>query len=123
EGLLNAVDKDKIKSIVANVDTVTANLKETSKQFDTVIDNVNTAVGSINDFAQKTQGTLDKVNGVLDGIDPAEVRTALANIQKASDNANQAAADIAKVTNKFANRADDIDHTIKDAKQFAQRLN
>ncbi|RVD38076.1 MCE family protein [Mesorhizobium sp. M4B.F.Ca.ET.215.01.1.1] len=123
EGLLNAVDKDQIKSIVANVDTVTGNLKESSKQFDTVINNVNTAVGSINDFAQKTQGTLDKVNGVLDGIDPAEVRTALANIQKASDNANQAAADIAKVTNKFANRADDIDDTIKDAKQLAQRLN
>ncbi|TIT58903.1 MAG: MCE family protein, partial [Mesorhizobium sp.] len=59
EGLLNAVDKDQIKSIVANVDTVTGNLKETSKQFDTVINNVNTAVGSINDFAQKTQGTLD----------------------------------------------------------------
>ncbi|WP_292015618.1 MCE family protein, partial [Mesorhizobium sp.] len=123
EGLLNAVDKDQIKSIVANVDTVTGNLKETSKQFDTVINNVNTAVGSINDFAQKTQGTLDKVNGVLDGIDPAEVRTALANIQKASDKANQAAADIAKVTNKFANRADDIDDTIKDARQLAHRLN
>ncbi|TGS52035.1 MCE family protein, partial [Mesorhizobium sp. M3A.F.Ca.ET.201.01.1.1] len=29
EGLLNSVDKDQIKSIVANVDTVTANLKET----------------------------------------------------------------------------------------------
>lgn len=123
EGLLNAVDKDQIKSIVANVDTVTANLKETSKQVDTVIKNVDTAVGSINDFAQKTQGTLAKVDGVLDGIDPAEVRTALANIQKASENANEAAADIAKVTNKFANRADDIDETIKDAHQLAGHLN
>lgn len=123
EGLLNSVDKDQIKSIVANVNTVTGNLKETSKQFDTVIGNVNTAVGSINDFAQKTQGTLSKVNGVLDGIDPAQVRTALANIQKASESADKAAADIAKVTEKFANRSDDIDQTIKDARQLAQRLN
>ncbi len=123
EGLLNSVDKDQIKSIVANVNTVTGNLKETSKQFDTVISNVNTAVGSINDFAQKTQGTLSKVNGVLDGIDPAQVRTALANIQKASESADKAAADIAKVTEKFANRSDDIDQTIKDARQLAQRLN
>jgi len=123
EGLLNSVDKDQIKSIVANVNTVTGNLKETSKQFDTVINNVNTAVGSINDFAQKTQGTLSKVNGVLDGIDPAQVRTALANIQKASESADKAAADIAKVTEKFANRSDDIDQTIKDARQLAQRLN
>ncbi|AEH88573.1 MCE family protein [Mesorhizobium opportunistum] len=123
EGLLNAVDKDKIKSIVANVDTVTANLKQTSQQLDGVIKNVDTAVGSVNDFAKQTQGTLAKVDGVLDGIDPAQVRTALANIQKASENANKAAADIAVVTNKFANRADDIDQTIKDAKQLARRLN
>ncbi|MGX5849046.1 MlaD family protein [Mesorhizobium sp. PL10] len=123
EGLLNAVDKDKIKSIVANVDAVTGNLKETSKQLDGVIRNVDTAVGSVNDFATRTQGTLAKVDNVLDGIDPAQVRVALANIQKASENANQAAADIAKVTDKFADRADDIDETIKDARQLAQRLN
>lgn len=123
EGLLNAVDKDKIKSIVANVDTVTGNLKETSKQLDGVIKNVDTAVGSVNDFAKRTQGTLAKVDNVLDGIDPAQVRVALANIQSASENANQAAADIAKVTDKFADRADDIDETIKDAKQLAARLN
>ncbi|TIW87176.1 MAG: MCE family protein, partial [Mesorhizobium sp.] len=123
EGLLNAVDKDKIKSIVANVDTVTGNLKETSRQLDGVIKNVDTAVGSVNDFAKQTQGTLAKVDGVLDGIDPAQVRQALANIQKASDNANKAAADIAEVTGKIANRADDIDQTIKDARQLAQRLN
>lgn len=123
EGLLNSVDKDQIKGIVANVDTVTANLKETSKQFDTVIGNVNTAVGSINDFAKQTQGTLAKVNGVLDGIDPADVKAALANIQKASASADKAASDIAKVTDKIANRSDDIDQTIKDARQLAQRLN
>ncbi|MER9935632.1 MlaD family protein [Mesorhizobium sp. M0088] len=123
EGLLNAVDKDKIKSIVANVDTVTGNLKETSKQLDGVIKNVDTAVGSVNDFTKRTQGTLAKVDNVLDGIDPAQVRSALANIQKASESADKAAADIAEVTHKFANRADDIDQTIKDAKQLAQRLN
>jgi phospholipid/cholesterol/gamma-HCH transport system substrate-binding protein len=123
EGLLNAVDKDKIKSIVANVDTVTGNLKETSKQLDGVIKNVDTAVGSVNDFATRTQGTLAKVDNVLDGIDPAQVRVALANIQKASENANKAAADIAMVTDKFADRTDDIDQTIKDARQLAQRLN
>jgi phospholipid/cholesterol/gamma-HCH transport system substrate-binding protein len=123
EGLLNAVDKDKIKSIVANVDAMTANLRETSQQLDGVIKNVDTAVGSVNDFAKQTQGTLSKVDGVLDGIDPAQVRTALGNIQKASESADKAASDIAKVTDKFADRADDINDTIKDARQLAQRLN
>lgn len=123
QDLLTAVDRDKVKEIVANIDGTTRNLKATSDRFDAVIGKVDTAVGSINAFAQKTQGTLAKVDGVLDSIDPQDVKQALANIQKASDNANQATADIAQVTRKFADRADDIDQTISDAKQLAARLN
>ena len=123
EGLLNAVDKDQVKEIVANVNTVTGNLKETSGQFDKVVRNADTAIASINAFAQSTQGTLAKVDGILDGVDPKDVREALANIQKASENANKAAADIARVTDKFADRSDDIDQTIHDARQLASRLN
>lgn len=123
QDLLNAVDRDRVREIVANIDDTTKNLRQTSDRFEEVIGNVNTAVGSINDFAQKTQGTLSRVDKVLDGIDPDDVRQALANIQSASDNANKAATDIAKVTGKFANRADDIDQTIEDAHQLAERLN
>lgn len=123
EGLLSAVDKDQVRNIVANVDSLTTNLKDTSAQLQGVIDKVDTAVGSVNDFAQKTQGTLTKVDTILDSVDPADVRSALANIQKASENADKAAADIAKVTDKFAGRSDDIDKTISDAQQLAQRLN
>lgn len=123
EGLLNAVDKDKVREIVANIDTVTANLKQTSTQFDDVVKNVNTAVGSINDFAQKTQGTFAKVDGILNSVDPADVREALGNIRKASQSADEAASQIARVTKKVGDRADDIEQTIKDAHQLAQRLN
>lgn len=123
EGILNAVDKDQVKEIVANINTVTGNLKETSGQFDKVVRNADAAIGSINAFATSTQGTLAKVDKVLDGVDPKDVREALANIQKASENANKAAADIARMTDKFAGRADDIDQTIDDAHQLTARLN
>lgn len=123
EGIFNAVDKDQVKEIVANINTVTGNLKETSGQFDKVVSNADTAISSINAFAQSTQATLARVDKVLDGVDPKDVREALANIQKASENANKAAADIAKVTDKFAGRADDIDQTIDDAHQLTARLN
>lgn len=123
QDLLGAVDRDRVKDIVANVEATTKNLKQTSDRFDEVLGNVNTAVGSINDFAQKTQGTLARVDKVLDGIDPDDVRQALANIQSASENANKAAVDIAEVTDKFAKRSDDIDKTISDAQQLAERLN
>jgi phospholipid/cholesterol/gamma-HCH transport system substrate-binding protein len=123
EGLLNSVDRDRVREIVANIDTFTRNLKRSGDQFDGMIKSVNTAVASINDFAQKTQGTLAKVDGVLDGVDPNDVREALANIKTASENANKAASDIAAVTDKFGDRADDIDQTISDAQQLAERLN
>lgn len=123
EGLLNSVDKDKIKGIVANVNDITNNLKQTTDQFDKVIRTADIAVSSINDFARKTDGTLTKVDRVLDSVDPSDVRKALSNIQEASKNANKAVADIAKVTDKFGDRADDIDQTIEDAQQLTQRLN
>lgn len=123
EGLLKSVDRDKVKNIVASVDTFTKNLSAQSAQIDDIVKGVNTTVASINDFAQKTQQTLSKVDGVLEGVDAASVKESLDNIRKASENANKAAADVAKVTDKFGDRADDIDQIVSDAKQLASRLN
>lgn len=123
EGLLTSIDQDRVKEIVANIDDFTRNLNESGEKFDTVIEGVDRAVASISDFAQNTQTTLAKVNGVLDGVDPDDVREALANIRTASENANRAAADVAQVTARFSDRADDIDQTISDAQQLAERLN
>lgn len=123
EGLLNSIDQDRVKQIVTNIDDFTKNLNRSGEKFDDVIEGVDKAVASINEFAQRTQTTLAKVDGVLDSVDPKDVREALANIRTASENANKAAADVAQVTEKFSNRADDIDQTISDAQQLAERLN
>lgn len=123
EELLNSVDRKKVQTIVSNVESFTNSMKATSDQFDEIVRGVETAVSSINDFAQKTQVTLGKVDGVLEGVDAETVRTALADIGRASANANKAAADIAKVTEKFGNRSEDIDQMITDAKQLTERLN
>ncbi len=123
EGLLNSIDQDRVKQIVTNIDDFTKNLNRSGEKFDDVIEGVDKAVASINEFAQRTQATLAKVDGVLDSVDPKDVREALANIRTASENANKAAADVAQVTEKFSNRADDIDQTISDAQKLAERLN
>ncbi|MET3790331.1 MCE family protein [Aquamicrobium terrae] len=123
EGLLNSIDQDRVRQIVTNIDDFTKNLNRSGEKFDDVIEGVDKAVASINEFAQRTQTTLAKVDGVLDGVDPRDVREALANIRTASENANKAAADVAQVTEKFSGRADDIDQTISDARQLAERLN
>lgn len=123
ESILKAVDPKKVEAVVANVDKFTKDLATTSSQFDETVREVRETVSSINEFSKKTQETLSKVNGVLDGVDPAKVRTTLANIEQASRTANGAANDIAKVTAKFANRADQIDQMVTDASQLMSRLN
>ncbi len=123
EDLLNSVDRQKITQIVANVETFTKNLSETSTQFDAVVKRVDTAVGSINEFAERGGDAVAKVDGILEAVDPAKVRTSLSNIEIASRDARTAAADVAKVTDKVGRRADDIDEMISDARQLTGRLN
>ena len=123
EGLLNSVDQKKVETIVANVETFTSSLKDQSAKFDKIVNGVDTAVTSVNGFAKKSQETLTKVDGVLEGVDAQTVRTALSNIEKASANANKAASDVAKFTNKLSPRAEDIDQIITDARELANRLN
>ena len=123
EDLLNSVDRQKVTQIVANVETFTKNLSETSTQFDAVVKRVDKAVGTIDQFADRGSEALAKADGILDAVDPAKVRTSLSNIEVASRDARTAAADVAKVTDKFGRRADDIDRMISDARQLTGRLN
>jgi phospholipid/cholesterol/gamma-HCH transport system substrate-binding protein len=123
ENILKAVDPKKVETVVANVDKFTTDLAATSDQFDDTVREVRATVNSINEFSQKAQQSLAKVDGILDGVDPAKVRATIANIEQASRTANAAAADIAKVTEKFANKADQIDQMVTDASQLMSRLN
>jgi phospholipid/cholesterol/gamma-HCH transport system substrate-binding protein len=123
EQLLRSVDREKVAAIVANVETFTKSLGDSSDELEKIIANVDTTVKSVNEFAGRAGATLEKVDGVIGAVDPATVRQALADIGKASETANRAAEDVAKVTEKFGDRADDIDQIITDAKQLAQRLN
>lgn len=123
EDLLNSVDRQKVTQIVANVETFTKNLSETSTQFDAVVKRVDKAVGTIDQFAERGSEALARADGILEAVDPAKVRTSLSNIEVASRDARTAAADVAKVTDKFGRRADDIDRMISDARQLTGRLN
>jgi len=123
EELLKSVDTQKIQNIVGNVETFTASLKEQSARFDEIVGGVDEAVSTINDFARQGEQTLAKVDGVLDGVDSETVRTALANIAKASASADKAAADISAFTGKLSPRAEDIEKVISDAREISGRLN
>lgn len=130
EGLLNSVDKDKVKTIVGNVETFTNDLSASSKRLETIMAEVDSTAKSIGKLSEgavgtlaKVDGTLTKVDGILENVDPKAVKDVIANIESASRTANTAAQDVAKVTAKFGERADDIDQIVSDASQLAQRLN
>ncbi|BCH24675.1 organic solvent ABC transporter substrate-binding protein [Mesorhizobium sp. L-8-10] len=123
EDLLKSVDRDKVASIVANVDDFTKRLKSTGDDLDDLMRGVQTTVKSVNEFTQGANETIAKVNGILDEVDRETVKTALADIGNASQNARKVVEDVAKVTSKFGDRADDIDRIITDAGELAQRLN
>jgi phospholipid/cholesterol/gamma-HCH transport system substrate-binding protein len=123
ENLLQSVDREKVETIVANVEEFTANLKKSGEQLDGVMRNVDTAVKSVNEFAQSANQTVTKVDSLLESVDPETVRTALADIGDAGKGARRVVEDVSKVTAKFGERADDIDQIIVDAREISGRLN
>jgi phospholipid/cholesterol/gamma-HCH transport system substrate-binding protein len=123
EGLIRSVDKEQVKNIVTNVETVTRNLSETSEQIDGVVSRVDGAVKSITEFSDGARETLAEVDKILAGVDPKVLNETITNIETASENANKVIDDVAKVTSKFGQRADDIDKFITDAGELADRLN
>lgn len=123
EGLLKSVDREKVAAIVGNVETFTKSLSDSSDDISRIVATADETLKSVNALSQKATESLANVDRVVGAVDPEEVRVALANIAKASETANRAASDVAKVTEKFGKRADDIDQMVSDAKQLTQRLN
>lgn len=123
EDLIRSVDKDKVSSIVANIDGFTTQLTQSSRQLDDIMKGVNQTVTTVNSFALSSQQTLSKVDGILSGVDANTVRESLDNIRQASANANKAVEDVSKVTERVGDRADDIDKIIANAQQLSERLN
>lgn len=123
EDLLRSVDRDKIASIVDNVDQVSARFRDSTANLEQIMAKVDSAMTSIDEFSGDANRAIDKVNAVLDGIDPATVSTALTNFEQTSATINSAANDIAKVANRIGERSGDIDKLIADASQMADRLN
>lgn len=123
EGLIKSVDKEQVRKIVGNVETITANLNETSKRLDGVVTDVDGAVKSITEFSDGAQDTLAKVDKVLDGVDPNAVRETIANIQTASKDVTKVVEDVSKVTTRFGDHADDVDTIMTNARELSDRLN
>lgn len=122
EELIGAVDREQVRTTVANVEQFTTRLNEASTDLDAIMRGVEESVAQIAQFSESANRTLARVDAVVDSVDPASVRTALTNFEQASTTVNAAVNDIGKVAEKVGNRAEDIDAIVTDARQLAARL-
>lgn len=123
EQLLAAVDPDKVASIVDNVDTFTADLKDVSGQIQGVTDTVSKVVADLDGVGTRINGTFDKVDSLLDAVPPDQVATAVDNLAKAGDSARTALAEFETLTQGLGGRQEDIQTIISNAQEMAERLN
>lgn len=123
EELIRSVDTEDVTAAVHNVRQFTQRLDEASTDLNQIMANVKEGVASISGFAAAANQTLARVDTIVQEVDPATVRTALANIEQASTSVNAAVNDVSKVTQKIGERAEDIDAIIVDAREMAARLN
>jgi phospholipid/cholesterol/gamma-HCH transport system substrate-binding protein len=121
--ILDSVDQEKVARVIANIDTFTGRLKSASSQLDQIMANVDSTVKSVHELSDSAKGTIAKADKLIDAVDPESVKTAVANIEQASRTANAAVSDVAKVTTKIGEHADDVDQIVDNAKQLTQRLN
>ncbi|EKF42749.1 MlaD family protein [Nitratireductor indicus] len=123
EELIKSVDREKVASVVSNFEQFSSRLDKASENFDSVVKGVDQTVRSIQTFSEGANQTLTKLDGVLDSVDPDTVKAALGNFGEASTAFNQAAKNIADVSETVDKRRDDIDKFISDASQLADQLN
>ena len=123
ESLLNAIEPDKLSSIVDNVDGFTANLDRVSDQFQDVVDKVQTVATDLQGVGGRVNGSFEKLDKVLDAIPPDRITEALDDLAEAGNSAQASLAEVEKVTKGLGDRQEDIQGIISNTQQLAERLN
>ncbi|MGN6584999.1 MAG: MlaD family protein, partial [Rhizobiaceae bacterium] len=123
KGLIDSINQDEVAKVVDNVRTFTGRLDSASRNLDQIMANIDDASKSLKSLSDGANGTLRKVDGILDSVNPAEVKSTIANLSDASASAKSAMADISKVTTTVAEHRDDIDHIVSEARDMIDKLN
>ncbi|APO67852.1 ABC transporter substrate-binding protein [Rhizobium gallicum] len=123
EALVRAVDAKKIDTILSNAEKVSRDIANASGDLKGAVQRFNDTATTFNDFGKKAQTTLDRVDTLVAQIDPAKVKGSVDDITQATKDARVAVASIRDVANTVSARQKDIDQTIQDVSQMANKLN
>lgn len=123
EGLVKAVDPNKINNILTNAETVTGNIAKSSDKIDGIMLEVRDAAAGFNKASAEAQSVLKRADQLLAAVDPQKVNTAVDNITSATADARDALSSARQVVDGVADRREDINKAIEDFTQLAQKLN
>ncbi|NLS05116.1 MCE family protein [Rhizobium sp. P32RR-XVIII] len=123
EGLVKAVDAKKIDTILTNAQKVSTDIANASGDLKGAVQRFNETATTFNDFGKKAQTTLDRVDTLIAQVDPAKVKGSVDDIAQATKDARVAVASIRDVANTVSAHRKDIDQTIQDVSQMANKLN
>lgn len=123
EELIRAVDPDRINQVVSNVESFTRQLDEAGGGLGEIMANVDEAVQSVRRFSDGANETLARVDTIVGSVDPELVANVVRNFEAASATVNEAADNIAHLSQVIDDRSEDIDRIIGDSRQLAERLN
>ena len=123
------------QTIVADVAKITTPLSQRSKEFEQIVSDTSkfasgakSLINSVdeNEVRKLISGlgqASDDVSKLLAAIDASKINGAVDDISKAAKGAQTIVTDVAKVTQPFGQRSNEIEAIITDASQLAARLN
>src|SRR5690606_7046724 len=123
ESLINAVDREKVSSVIDDVSTFTAQLSAAGERLDSITTGVDNAVASIGRFSTDANATLGKIDDAVSSFNPELVGVVVQNFADASGKVDRACEQIARISETIGDREEDINQFISDAKEMAGRLN
>lgn len=121
--LVKSVDPKKIDHIVSNVEKMSDDLSAASSSVADTIATFKHTAETYQRFGEKASASLDRVDTLIAAIEPQKVSGVVNDISAASADARKTVASIAEFADRIKSRQNDIDQTITDVTQMANKLN
>lgn len=123
EKIVTAVDAQKVKSTVDNVEAFSADMRASGAKIDTLVTSVEKVANNLQSFSADLSKSLVKFDKVLSAVDANSVKTTIADIKQTASGARQVVADARSVTKTFADNKQNVEAIMKNATQMVARLN
>ncbi len=123
EQLVAAVEPEKVKNTLANVEAFSADLRKGGERIGGIADAADKIAVDLEAFSGKLNTSLDKLDSVLGAVDSEDVKIAIADIKETAAGARKVVTDVRGVSKTFADRQEDIDRIVTNAREMTDRLN